>query len=863
MVLLRLRALRSPFSISLRRRFSNNGNGTPVKADVVVCGGGITGLSVAYNLAKHGKKVYLFEKECIATAGATALSAGLVTAPMFWQDATNQYMTHKSIEMYSEMAKSGRFTFNRCGRVYMAQTPASEISLKRIYSRAILHHEDAELVDCQSEMLSRWPMLATEDVCLALFSPGDISMDAVGLCHEIANRSADLGVEIHENCAVKRILLGDEQQVYAVETDDSLIETSKFVDASGIWSGRVPVNSLSNGRMRLATYPCTYSYLRTGKLPNNVHAQTPIFTDIDSGVYIKATDYNTLCGGFVEEEIRALSTTQDDIDLKWTIPESDWDKFYHVLERQVERCSSLAACEHGDLICGADNYTPDKFPIVGECDSAKGYYVATGLNGQGLTLAGGIGSVLADWIVGKLDVDVAKIDVTRFLDLHTNPQYLIERVPEIAGYTYKNMYHSHQCHTARNLRMSPIYYKLRDSGAVFGEIMGYERPLWFSNDVEKTRNALFNGQDSLIGKPVWFPYVAKEYEACRERVGLIDLSSFSKFDVSGSDVVPFLQRICSANIDKPIGSTIYTGMQNESGGYVTDCTVSRIANDQYFVVAPTIQQLRCALWMKKWAKEWRQNVHIQDSTGLYTALNVVGPASRALMQDVTGKELSSSEFPSFSYRELNIGMATGIRAISVTHCGELGWVLYIPNEVAQNVYEHLMEAGKEYSMLEAGYYTLRQLRIEKFYVYWGQDINSTVTPVECGRAFRVDFNKDFIGKEALIRQMEKGVNRRFIQLLIDKHDLENDPWPQGGELIYRDGKPVGWTTSAAYGFTLGCQVCIGFLENKQFGISPEFINTGIYEIDIANKRFPVRVNLHSPSLPMVSSEHPIHYRPTQ
>lgn len=245
------------------------------------------------------------------------------------------------------------------------------------------------------------------------------------------------------------------------------------------------------------------------------------------------------------------------------------------------------------------------------------------------------------------------------------------------------------------------------------------------------------------------------------------------------------------------------------------------------------------------------------------ALDLIGPSSRYLMGDITGLSMSSNDFPTFRCQEINIGMATGIRAISVTHCGELGWVIYIPNEVAQNVYEKILEAGKEYSLQHAGYYTLRQLRIEKFYVYWGQDINATVTPVECGRLFRVDFKKEFVGKKALEDQVERGVSKRFVQLLVDGHDKETDPWPQGGETILKDGRPVGLTTSAAYGFTLGCQVCIGYVENKEFGVSPEFVSSGHFEIDIAGKRFTCRVNVHSPSLPMISSEHPLHYRPTQ
>lgn len=264
-----------------------------------------------------------------------------------------------------------------------------------------------------------------------------------------------------------------------------------------------------------------------------------------------------------------------------------------MLKALIRRCPSLAQVVSSDLTGGCEMYSPDMYPVIGESDHVKGYFVANGLNGQGLAMAGGLGEVLAQWImqgVTSLRKDISKFDVTRFSRQHTNPQYLYERAPEIAsewaaapppppaGNTFKPLHYSHQCHTARNLRMSPIYHHLRATGAVFGEIMGYERPLWFGSD--DSANPIYCGQDSTLGQPHWFPNVRKEYEACRERVGLIDMTSFSKFDVQGPDTLQFLQRVCSANIDKPVGMTMYTGMQNELGGYVTDCTLSRIGDQQ-------------------------------------------------------------------------------------------------------------------------------------------------------------------------------------------------------------------------------------------------------------------------------------------
>uniref|UniRef100_A0A7E4ZTD6 DAO domain-containing protein n=1 Tax=Panagrellus redivivus TaxID=6233 RepID=A0A7E4ZTD6_PANRE len=838
---------------------------TPMKADVVVCGAGLAGLSVAHHLAKKGVRVAVFDKDCVNNAhSASGTCMGLMAAPSFFADRTMHDITTESVKLYEQLAHKYRFMYSKCGRVYMASSDLALWNSRRIFARSHLINQDAELVDDQSDMLARWPMLDVENLQAALFSPDDVVLDTAGLCAALASEIRANGGRIFEKNAVKKVLIGDGNKVFAVATDGGLVETRTFVNAAGIWSSMIKLNT-PMAQTRIAMHPCTYTYLMTNALPNSgISDMTPVFVDMDKSTIFRATDYQTIISGFHQNGISALNLPNN-LQSDWNMPTGDWDKFYLNLKNAMKRCPSIGQLDAGELICGAEGYTPDMFPVLGEySDSVRGFYVINGFNGKGLPYAGGMGSLLADWIIeGTPNRDVSKVESTRFLDLHTNPQYLVERVPEVASKTFEIVHHSHQCQTARNLRMSPIYHQLRNKGAVFGEIMGYERPLWFTNDVDPTRNSLLTGQDPLCGKPDWFPYVAREYEACRERVGIIDMTSFAKLEVGGSGVVQLLQKVCSANVDKPVGSTVYTGMQNERGGYVTDCTISRIADDKFFIVAPTVQQLRCANWLRRWIRETGLNVYINDVTSMYTALNIVGPSSRYLMQDVTGQNLTPTEFPAFAYREIDIGMATGIRAISVTHCGELGWVLYIPNEVAQNVYDRIVDAGQEYSALHAGYYTLRHLRIEKFYVYWGQDISSNVTPVECGRTFRVDFGKDFIGRDALFAQTETGVNKRFVQLLIDKHDRERDPWPQGREIIFRDGIPCGWTTSATYGFTLGCQVCIGYIENHEFGVSPVHINSGSYEIDIGNKRFPARVNMHSPSLPMVSSEHPIHYRPTQ
>uniref|UniRef100_A0A915D9Y7 FAD dependent oxidoreductase domain-containing protein n=1 Tax=Ditylenchus dipsaci TaxID=166011 RepID=A0A915D9Y7_9BILA len=409
-----------------------------MKSRAVVCGGGLMGLSIAYHLAKRGASVMLFERECVGSHSGSRVSTGLMTASGFYSDTTSQLFARRSLEMYTKLAQRGKFRFNKCGRVYFGSSSASSIQLRRLLTRLKCTNANPELVDSQNEMHSRWPMFSSEDLKLAVYSPDDVALDVHGLCRELVEEVQELGVEIHENCGIKKVLLSDSSSVYAVDTDKGLVETSAFVNAAGIWSNMIPVKEVPEGFVRIPVHPCSYMFLSTTKLPqDHIADSTPVFIDCDNGTFISLTipEHNLVCD--------------------WQVPAPNWDNFYSVLKRLNERCPSLGQLPHGDLISGAEMYTPDQFPVMGESWQARGYYIANGMNGNGLAMAGGLAQTLAEWILeGRPSVNVGKYDVIRFLPLHTNAQYLYERVPEVASNTFKTLHHSFQCHTARNLRMS-------------------------------------------------------------------------------------------------------------------------------------------------------------------------------------------------------------------------------------------------------------------------------------------------------------------------------------------------------------------------------------------------------------------------
>lgn len=432
------------------------------------------------------------------------------------------------------------------------------------------------------------------------------------------------------------------------------------------------------------------------------------------------------------------------------------------------------------------------------------------------------------------------------------------------GMHYGLPYPFHEFSTGRLLRMSPIFPALQSQGAVFGQTMGYERPNYFDKQaLNDPENLSFRISDTkTFGKPHWFDFVSVEYDACREKVGLADYSSFTKMDLwsKNEEVVDCLQYLCSNDVDVPIGSIIHTGMQNHHGGYENDCSLVRLATNHYMMIAPTIQQTRCKSWILKHLRGARVNV--SDVTSMYTALCVLGPFSRSLLAELTDTDLSPKNFPFFTFKELDVGLANGIRAMNLTHTGELGYVLYIPNEFALHVYSKLWEAGQKYGIQHAGHYATRTLRIEKFYAYWGQDLDTFTTPLECGRSWRVKFNVspytiekwdftvegiylqkniDFIGRDALIKQRENGVRRMYVQLLLNDHDPDIDLWSWGDEPIYRNGLYCGQTTTTGYGYTFKKQVCLGFVKNiDKKGVSQrvtnEYILSGDYEVEIAGIR---------------------------
>ncbi|XP_074028153.1 pyruvate dehydrogenase phosphatase regulatory subunit, mitochondrial isoform X1 [Leptinotarsa decemlineata] len=855
---------KSRSSSNLFSKYELSTESPPRDARVVICGGGVMGASVAYHLAKigWGSETVLIEQNRIGGA-TTWNSSGLVG--VFKPSLSQVKLTKSSVNLYKELEKKGLPTgWKQCGSLNLAKTRDRMTVFRRMLAQAVSWQIECDILTPE-QCKEKCPLLNVSDILGGLWIPGDGVGHPYDICLSLVSEAKEMGVKVIEDCTLKKIKQQN-NKVTGVETDLGNINCEYFVNCAGFWARNV--GQLSEPYVKVPLHAVEHYYLHTKPIPG-LDPMLPVVRDQDSYVYFRENKGRLLAGGFEPVAKPVFEDGNIPASSKERQLPEDWDHFHVLLEQLLNRVPSLGNAVLDKLINGPEAFSPDCKWIVGESPEIKNYLIAAGMKTVGIAAAGGVGKATAELIVnGETEFDMYELEVSRFLGLHNNRKFLRDRVMEVPGLHYGLIYPFHEFQTGRNLRMSPVYPKLREAGAVFGQVMGYERPTWFEkSDVEGPED--HDGREwskpyrmaytNTFGKPPWFDFVAKEYEACRERIGISDYSSFTKVDMwsKGNEVVDALQYICSNDVDVPVGSIIHTGMQNRHGGYENDCSLARISENHYMMIAPTIQQTRCRVWLQK---NLPPSVALSDVTSMFTALCIMGPYTRSLLSELTDTDLNPKNFPFFTYKMLDIGLANGIRTMNLTHTGELGYVMYIPNEFALHVYSSLVQAGEKYGITHAGHYATRALRVEKFFAFWGQDLDTTTTPLECGRVWRVKFDKeiDFIGRDALLKQKENGVKRMYLQLILQDHDYETDLWPWGGEPIYRNGKYVGMTTTTGYGYTFKRQVCLGFVENidengERQKVTNDYVTSGDYEVDIAGIRYHAKANIHSPILP---TKHP-------
>jgi 4-methylaminobutanoate oxidase (formaldehyde-forming) len=537
-----------------------------------------------------------------------------------------------------------------------------------------------------------------------------------------------------------------------------------------------------------------------GLEPCGLGLDMPTMRDPSLLVYFRPESGGLVMGGY-ERDPAPWGLDGIPADFNSRLLEEDWPRFEPLLENAIVRVPSLADAEVVKLVNGPEAFTPDGEFILGESD-VRGFWVAAGFCAHGLAGAGGMGQLVAEWIVeGVPSLDVWEMDSRRFGAAYRSPGYTLARTLEVYSTYYDVKYPGHEREAGRPLRVSAAYERLRELGAAFGEKSGWERANWFEP------NAV-HGDESLRPRGwagrLWSPAVGAEHRACRQAAALFDESSFAKLDVPGPGAAAFLESMCDNRVAREVGTVTYTQMLNVRGGIECDFTVTRLADDRFRIVTGTAFGQHDSAWIRSHAPE-DGSVVVEDVTSRFACLGLWGPAARDLLQPLTDADLGGSAFPYMRARELSVG-AVPCLAVRVTYVGELGWELYCPTEFGRRLWDTIWEAGEGHGLVAGGYKAIDSLRLEKGYRVWGADITPDETPYEAGLGFAVKLDKgEFLGREALVDAQEP--ERKLACLVLD------DPRAValGSEPVRTEGEILGRVTSGGYGYSVERSIAYAYV----------------------------------------------------
>ncbi len=803
----------------------------PAHTNVLIIGGGIAGCSIAYHLTKLGiTDVVLLERKQL-TCGTTWHAAGLVGQLRATRTLTE--LAKYTSGLYASLeAETGQATgFRQHGAVSVATNEARLEELRRGASMGKNFGLEVAVLS-PGEIKERWPMLSVHDLKGGIFLPKDGQTNPVDTTRALAQGAKMRGARIVENARVDRIRV-EGGRASGAETEAGIISADIVVICGGMWSRDL---AAAVG-VTVPLHAAEHFYIVTEPI-EGLPTGLPVLRVPDECAYYKEDAGKILMGCF---EPVAKPWGMDGIPEDFcfdTLPE-DYEHFEPILNAAVRRLPVLATAGIQLFFNGPESFTPDDRYYIGETPEVRDLFVATGFNSVGIAASGGVGKVMAEWIRDRRPPpDLDGVDIRRALRFQANRHYLRDRTVETLGLLYAMHWPYYHCTTARGVRRTALHDRLIAAGACMGETAGWERPMWYAVDGEVAEHRY------SYGRQHWHQACARECLATRDRVALYDQSSFSKYLVQGADACRVLNRLSTANMDVAPGRIVYTQWLNDHGGIEADLTVTRIAAHEYLVVTAAVAQVRDLAWLRRHLGE-ADRCTFTDVTSGIAMLSIMGPDSRALLEKISGADLSGDTLPFAHSREIDFGYAR-VRASRITYVGELGYELYLPTEHLLEVYERLVEAGAAFGLAHAGYYALGACRVEKGYRSWGHDIGDADTPLESGLAFTIAWDKPggFIGRAALLKQKAAGVlPKRLVQVaLLDASGTA--PLLFHEEPLLRGGVLVGSIKSGAWGHRVGRSLGMGYVHCDQ-GVTREWLQTGRWSVEVAWATHPIDVQLEA------------------
>ncbi len=798
----------------------------PQRARVVVIGGGVIGSSVAYHLAHLGQDVLLLERDRL-TSGTTWHAAGLMVT-FGSTSETSTEMRKYTADLYSRLeAETGQATgFRPVGFIEVASDDDRLEEYRRV--SVFNRHCGVDVHEISPrEIGEMFPLARTDDLLAGFYVAEDGRANPVDVTMALAKGARLAGATVVEGVPVTNVLTSG-GAVTGVRTPYGDVEAEVVVNCAGMWARQLGARSGVNIPLQAAEH----YYLLTEEIPE-ISRDWPVLEDPSHYGYFREEGGGLMLGLF--EPVCApwnVGGIPDDFSFGELPP--DWERMGPYLEKAMARVPISMEVGIRKFFCGPESFTADLQPVVGEAPELKNYFVAAGLNSIGILTGGGLGRALAQWIVdGRADIDITGFNIDRLHTYQANPEYRATRTVESLGSVYQCHYPTKSMQTARGAKTSAFHERLVAQRAYFRDVSGWEGADWYAPEgvppmVEKLS----------WGRQNWFPYWAAEHRAAREGVVVMDMSFMAKFRVEGRDAGRVLDHVSAGSVDGETGVITYTQWLNEAGLLEADLTVTKLADDSFWVVASDTAHRHVATWLRRHIGA--AHAFVSDVTSGFAQLNVQGPRSRELLQSLTSVDLSGEAFPFRTAREIDLGFARAL-CVRITYLGELGYELYVPTEQATHVYDRVVAAGAAHGLRHAGLKALASLRMEKGYRDYGHDIDNTDSVLEAGLGFAVDLDKPggFVGRDAVLAKKAAGpLTRRLVQVLVS----DPDPMLFHAEVVHRDGQPVGYVRAASYGHTLGGAVGLAMVD-AGVPLDQTWIDSGTWEVDIAGRRHAATASL--------------------
>jgi glycine cleavage system aminomethyltransferase T/glycine/D-amino acid oxidase-like deaminating enzyme len=799
----------------------------PKSAKVVVIGGGVAGCSVAYHLAKYGwKDTILLERDQL-TSGTTWHAAGLVG--QLGASSTITRLRKYSLNLYKELEKkTGLSTgLKQNGAITVATSPERLQELLRQATAAQLFDVNVETVT-KERIKELYPVINDEDILGGVYMPEDGQADPVGVTNVLAKAAKMEGAQIFEKTPVEKILVKD-KKIVGVQTKFGKIDCEYVVIATGMWSRQIGEDI----GVSIPLYPNEHFYIITEpleKLPKNL----PVLRDYNSCLYLKEDAGKMLVGIF---EPNAKPAFKD----KGVVPEDfsfgefpdDFDHFEPYLEKSFQRLPMLETAGIRKFFSGPESFTPDTQYLLGETPEVNNLFACCGFNSIGIASSGGAGRVTAEWMInGYMNEDLFSLDIKRFQKFHSSKKFIMERVTETLGDLYGMHWPYKQHNTSRNQRLLPYHEELKKAGACFGVSGEYERPMWYALKNEKPEYKYsFDYQN-------WYPSVEFETKNTVTNVGLYELSPFSKYEIKGELAHNELQRICTANIKNEVGKSTYTQMLNEAGGIEADLTVICIETNHFRVISSAATRTHDKAHI---VKHLSSDLEFKDITDDLVCLGIFGPKSRNLISKISDDDFINETFKFGTGKFVTIAYKK-VWIQRLSYVGELGFEIYIDNKDAKEIYQLIVEEGKNHNLSHCGSHAMDTMRMESGFLHWGHDISPEENQYEAGLNFAISYKKEpnFIGKENLLKIKDKKKDRRFIMLsLIDSKP--GAPLLLHEEPIYLRDKIIGRTTSGNYSFNYNKNLSFGYVRSEYS--NEELFKMDLY-IEVAKQKYPVKVEVN-------------------